>query len=220
MALFYYAQMSKYYERMRRLPMENKEILEIPLSNLGLDNSLPDPITYQYYKNLKERKIIINDQIDASIVETVMIPLLEMNNDGTGKPIEIILNTVGGSLFDGATLCNIIDNLKTSTTITVMTYAYSMGSILLMAGFDNPNVKKRCYTFSTALLHAGSSYLEGNSSSVKDQFNFYQKFEDIIKNYTLSHSKITPEEYEKMERYEWYMTSDIMLEKGLVDEII
>ena len=28
------------------------------------------------------------------------------------------------------------------------------------------------------------------------------------------------EEYEKMERYEWYMTSDIMLEKGLVDEII
>ena len=84
----------------------------------------------------------------------------------------------------------------------------------------NPNVKKRCYKFSTALLHAGSSYLEGNSTSVKDQFNFYQKFEDIIKDYTLSHSKITPEEYEKMERYEWYMTSDIMLEKGLVEEII
>lgn len=70
------------------------------------------------------------------------------------------------------------------------------------------------------LLHAGSSYLEGDSMSVKDQFNFYQKFEDVIKDYTLSHSKITPEEYEKMERYEWYMTSDTMLEKGLVDEII
>lgn len=200
--------------------MNKKEVLEIPLSELGLDNPLPDPITYQYYKNLKNRKIIINDQIDAGIVETVMIQLLEMDNDGTGKPIEIILNTVGGSLFDGAALCNIIDNLKTPTTITVMTYAYSMGSIVLMAGYDNPNVKKRCYKFSTALLHAGSSYLEGNSSSVKDQFNFYQKFEEIIKNYTLSHSKITPEEYEKMERYEWYMTSDIMFEKGLVDEII
>ena len=200
--------------------MKNKETLTIPLSDLGLDNSLPDPVTYQYYKNLKDRKIIINDQIDASIVEMVMIPLLEMDNDGTGRPIEIILNTVGGSLFDGATLCNIIDNLKSPTTITVMTYAYSMGSIILMSGFHNPNVKKRCYKFSTALLHAGSSYLEGNSTSVKDQFNFYQKFEDIIKDYTLSHSKITPEEYEKMERYEWYMTSDIMLEKGLVEEII
>ena len=111
--------------------MNNKDTLTIPLSDLGLDNSLPDPVTYQYYKNLKDRKIIINDQIDASIVEMVMIPLLEMDNDGTGRPIEIILNTVGGSLFDGATLCNIIDNLKSPTTITVMTYAYSMGSIIL-----------------------------------------------------------------------------------------
>lgn len=149
-----------------------------------------------------------------------MLPLLEMDNDGTGEPINIVLNTLGGSLFDGATLCNIIDNLKTPTTITVFTYAYSMGSILLMAGYNNPNVKKRCYKHSTALLHAGSSYLEGDSMSVKDQFNFYQKFEDVIKEYTLSHSKITPEEYDKMERYEWYMTSDTMLEKGLVDEII
>ena len=202
------------------MPMNNKEVLEIPLSDLVGDSSLPDPVTYQYYKQLKDRKIVINEQIDSNIVEMVMLPLLQMDNDGTGEPIEIILNTVGGSLFDGATLCNIIDNLKTPTTITVMTYAYSMGSIILMAGYNNPNVKKRCYKFSTALLHAGSSYVEGNSTSVKDQFNFYQKFEDIIKDYTLSHSKITPEEYEKMERYEWYMTSDIMLKKGLVDEII
>ena len=89
-----------------------------------------------------------------------------------------------------------------------------------MSRISNPNVKKRCYKFSTALLHAGNDYLEGNSSSVKDQFNFYQKFDDLIKNFTLSHSTITPEEYDKMERYEWYMTSDVMLEKGLVDEII
>lgn len=202
------------------MPMKNKDLLEVPLAELDLDKTLPSPVMYQYYRNLKDRKIIINEQIGSDIVENVMIPLLEMDNDGTGKPIEIILNTIGGSLFDGAALCNIIDNLKTPTTITVMTYAYSMGSIILMSGFNNPNVKKRCYKFSTALLHAGNDYLEGNSSSVKDQFNFYQKFDDLIKNFTLSHSTITPEEYDKMERYEWYMTSDVMLEKGLVDEII
>lgn len=200
--------------------MKNKEIIEIPLIGAQNDSTLPDPVIFQYYKNLENRKIVINDQIDSSIVETAILPLIEMDNDGTGKPIEIILNTVGGSLFDGASLCNIIDNLKTDTTITVITYAYSMGSILLMAGYNNPHVTKRCYKFSTALLHAGSSYLEGNGSSVKDQFNFYQKFEDVLKEYTLSHSKITPKEYEKMERYEWYMTSDMMMEKGLIDYII
>lgn len=182
--------------------------------------SLPDPCMYQYYKNLENRKILINDQIDASIVETAILPLLEMDNDGTGEPIEIILNTCGGSLFDGFSFCNIIDKLKTPTTITVVTYAYSMGGIILMAGKNNPNVKKRCYEHSTALLHSGSTYLAGNSTSVKDTFLFHQKFEEKIKEYTLSHSNITLEEYQGMERTEWYMDSNEMLEKGLVDEIL
>lgn len=196
------------------------DVLELDLSALMENGNLPDPVMYQYYKNLKERRIVINDSIGAEIVEMAILPLIEMDNDGSRKPIEIILCTTGGSLYDGLPLCNIIDNLKTPTTITVITYAYSMGGIILMAGYNNPNVKKRCYEFSTALLHSGSSYLEGNSSSVKDTFCFYQKFEEKIKNYTLSHTKITEEEYDKMERYEWYMDSQTMYEKGLIDEII
>ena len=200
--------------------IKNKETVQIPLEDLLADTTLPDPVIYQYYKNLNDRKIIINEAVTSNFVETVMLPLIEMDNDETGKEIEIILCTPGGSLFDGMPLCDIIDNLKTPTKITVLTYAYSMGGVILMAGYNNPNVTKRCYKHSTALLHSGGYYLEGNATSVKDQFNFYQEYEDKIKQYTLSHSKITEEEYDKMERYEWYMTSDIMLEKGLIDEII
>lgn len=196
------------------------DFIELDLNELLGSSGLPDPVMYQYYKNLGQRRIIINDAIGAEIVEMVILPLLEMDNDGSGKPIEIVLCTCGGSLFDGMALCDVIDNLKCPTTVTVITYAYSMGSIILMAGYNNPNVTKKCYKHSTALLHAGSTYLEGNSTSVKDQFAFNQKFEESVKQYTLSHSSITEEEYDKMERYEWYMTSDTMLEKGLVDEII
>ncbi len=195
-------------------------MLELDLNELLNGGSLPDPVMYQYYKNLKQRKIVINESIGAEIVEMVILPLLEMDNDGSGEPIEIVLCTCGGSLFDGMALCDVIDNLKCPTTITVITYAYSMGGIILMAGYNNPNVTRRCYKHSTALLHSGSTYLEGHSTGVKDQFEFNQKFEEKIKEYTISHSKISIEEYEKMERYEWYMTSDTMLEKGLVDEII
>lgn len=203
--------------------MINKDV-EIDLTDL-LEELLErptelSPAMYQYYKGLQNRTIIINEQITSDIVENVMLPLIEMDNDGTGKPITIRLSTVGGSLFDGITLCDIIDNVKTPTTIIVQTYAYSMGGIILMAGYNNPNVKKVCYKHSTALLHAGSTYLEGNSSSVKDQFHFHEKFEKKLKEYTLTHSKISEEEYDAMERYEYYMDSDTMLEKGLVDEII
>lgn len=197
-----------------------KETFEIGLDELLSNPTELTPTVYQYYKNLQNRTIIINDAITSDIVESVMLPLIEMDNDGTNEPITIRLSTVGGSLFDGITLCDIIDNLKTPTTVIVQTYAYSMGGIILMAGYNNPNVRKICYKHSTALLHAGSTYLEGNSTAVKDQFHFNQKFEQKLKDYTLSHSKITENEYDAMERYEWYMDSDTMLEKGLVDEVL
>jgi ATP-dependent protease ClpP protease subunit len=194
--------------------------LEVDLGELLSAPTELSPIMYQYYKGLKNRTIIINEQIGSDIVENVMLPLLEMDNDGSGKPITIYLSTIGGSLFDGMPLCDIIDGLKTPTTIIVPTYAYSMGGLILMSGFNNHNVKKICYKHSTALIHAGSTYLEGNSTSVKDTFDFHQKYEKKIKQYVLSHSRITEKEYEKMERYEFYMDSDTMLDKGLVDEII
>lgn len=178
------------------------------------------PAIYQYYKGLEQRRIILNDQIDAGIVETLILPLIDMDNDGSGDPIEIILSSPGGSVYDAMCACDIIDKLKTPTTIKVLGYAYSMAGLLLAAGYNNPNVKKVCYRFSTALLHAGSTYLEGSANIVKDTFHFTEKMDEEIKQYMLSHSKMTEEEYVKMERYEWYMTSDEMLRLGLVDEIL
>lgn len=192
--------------------------MEITLEKL-IDDSV-DAATYQYFKGLSERRIVFNDEVSEDIVEQVMLPLLEMDNDGSGDPIMIVLNTPGGSLFDGMPLCDIIDNLKTPTTIFVPSHAYSMGGFFLMAGYNNPNVKKVCYKHSTALLHGGSAYMEGSAAMVKDTFKFQERYDQKIKEYVLTHSKINEDEYERMERYEWYMTAEDMLDYGLVDEVI
>ena len=202
------------------MPMKNKETLTIPLSDLGLDNSLPDPVTYQYYKQLKDRKIIINDQIDSSIVETVMIPLLEMDNDGTGKPIEIIISTVGGEIYSGFNLVDQIEKAKSPVTIHIMSMAASMGFLIAMAGKNNPNVKTVCHPFSVGLLHSGSQYMEGSAHAVKDTFDFSQHYEEKIKSYILTHTKIDENLYEKIERKEYWMDADEMKRLGIVDEII
>ena len=44
-----------------------------------------DPVMYQYFKNLQNRTIIINEDISEASIETVVLPLLEMDNDGTGE---------------------------------------------------------------------------------------------------------------------------------------
>ena len=97
-------------------------------------------INAEYNRLLEERKILINDIISENTIEKVVMPLLRMDNDGSGKKITIYINTNGGSVYDGLVLCDIIEQLKTETEVIVLGYAYSMGSIILMSGKNNPNV--------------------------------------------------------------------------------
>lgn len=184
---------------------------------IQLPNS-PDPILYHYYKGLSNRTFYINCEIDSDLVDMVSVPLLMA--DTTGEPITIYLNTPGGSVFDGFNLADIISNLKSPTTIIVLGYAYSMGMYLLMAGSNKPNITRKCYPFSTGLMHGGSSLVQGTSSQVRDYHEFAERFDKKVENFVLANSNFTKEEYDKIERYELYLTAEEMLEKGLVDEII
>lgn len=206
----------------RNMELSDKEYIELA-EKLDAEQVIleeTDIINNQYENLLKNRIILINDTISDITIDKVVMPLLQMDNDGTGKKITIYINTNGGSVYDGLCLCNIIEGLKTETEIIVLGYAYSMGSIILMSGKNNPNVTRKCYTFSTALIHGGSAYVGGTASQVKDYFKFNEKFEKRIADFIVSHTNLTEDDYAAIERYEAYMDSDEMLEKGLVDEII
>ena len=198
-------------------------IIELTLEDLLAalqPTGLPDIVLYQYYKNLLNRKIIINEQIGDALMETAILPFIEMDNDGTGKPIEIIISTIGGEIYSGFNLVDQIEKAKSPVTIHIMSMAASMGFLIAMAGKNNPNVKTVCHPFSVGLLHSGSQYMEGSAHAVKDTFDFSQHYEEKIKNYILTHTKIDENLYEKIERKEYWMDADEMKRLGIVDEII
>lgn len=196
-----------------------KEYGAINLKDLLNDNAI-DPIQYQYFKGLENRKIVINDEITQDTIEMAVLPLIEMDNDGTGKHIEIILNTRGGSVYDGFQLIDVIEKLKTPTTIKVLGMAASMGALIAIAGHKNENVKTVCSTYSVFLIHSGSDCMAGTISMIKDQFHFSEKYERKIEDYILTNSNITKELYDEKSRYEWWFTAEEALEMGIVDEIV
>ena len=198
-------------------------LIEITLDELLNElqpKGLPDPILYQYYKNLLNRKIVINEQIGDALLETAILPFIEMDNDGTNKPIEIIISTVGGEIYSGFNFVDQIEKAKSPVTIHIMAMAASMGFLIAMAGKNNPNVKTVCHPFSVGLLHSGSQYMEGSAHAVKDTFDFSQHYEEKIKKYILSHTNIDEKLYDKIERKEYWMDADEMKRLGIVDESI
>ena len=187
----------------RNMELSDKEYIELA-EKLDAEQVIleeTDIINNQYENLLKNRIILINDTISDLTIDKVVMPLLQMDNDGTGKKITIYINTNGGSVYDGLCLCNIIEGLKTETEIIVLGYAYSMGSIILMSGKNNPNVTRKCYPFSTALIHGSSAYVGGTASQVKDYFKFNEKFEKRISDFIVSHTNLTEDDYVAIERY-------------------
>ena len=185
------------------------------------DQSNLDPVMYQYFNHYKNhRTIVFNRAVDDSIVESVILPLIEYENDSDTEPVKLIISTPGGSVSDGLILCNIIDNYKKPLEIYIYGYACSMGTIILCSGNNNPNVTKYCYPFSFGLFHAGYSAVEGEALSVEDQMAFNKQTHTMIRDYVVTNTRITAEEYKANERRQWYLTAKEMQEKGLIDIII
>lgn len=196
--------------------MDLQEFLQDPilLSNL-------DSVQYQYFYNLlNHRTIILNNDVDETLIENVVIPLLNFEKDDSQEPVNLLINTCGGRMHEGLLLCNIIDAYKKPLNITVLSYAYSMGTIIMCAGTKNPNIKRRCYPFSTFLIHAGEGGAVGETNVVRDLISFQDAMDKRLKDYVVSNTKITLDEYEKHERKQWFLTAQEALEKNLVDEVI
>lgn len=191
------------------------------LDELVAEPSNITPDMYQYWKGLKERRIILNEGISSSVIETVILPLREMDNDGSGEPIEIIMFSGGGDMFSGFALVDVIEKLKTPTTIYIMGLAASMACLIAMAHANNPNVKVVCSKYAVGLIHSGEISLGTQSANAaRDFMEFNRRYDEIVKNYIITHTQISEEIYEKIERQEYWMTAQQMLDLGIVSEIV
>ena len=194
------------------------ELVEINLNDLLSKANLPDPVMYQYYKGLQNNTIVINDEINDCFLEYATLPLMQMDRNPDIKEINIILNTPGGDVYDGFAFVSVLEKVSKPVTLRIVGMAASMGGLIAMA--KSPNLKVVCDKFAVGLIHSGSQYMSGSTHAVRDTFRFSEKYEEKIKQYILSHTKIDEDMYKEIERQEFWMDADAMLEYGIVDEII
>lgn len=192
--------------------------LEFDLNDLLNKGELPTPAEYQYYRNLQNNTIIINEEISDNLIELAILPILNMDEDPNVKEINIYLNTLGGDIYSGFAFVSVLERLKTKTTIHIVGMAASMGALIAMA--KSPKLKVVCDKWSVGLIHSGSQYMEGTTHAVRDTFKFSERYEAKIKEYILSHTNITEEIYKEIERQEFWMDAEDMLKYGIVDEIL
>lgn len=178
-----------------------------------------DAFDYQYWKGLKNRRILLFGEIGDSMVEEVIIPLMDMD-DGSGKEIELLVDSGGGDIMTLFKMIDVLDTIKTPVHIKVLTKACSAALLLLLGGKNNPNVRVSCSPSSIGLVHAGSTTLGTmDSNAANDVMNFLKRYDTKVKDLIMKRSKVDAKLYAKMAKKEWYMFGDEMLKYGFVDAL-
>lgn len=176
-----------------------------------------------FIEHLKERKIILNQDIDPSIIELVSMQILKWNEQDSEIPVEhrspikMYIYSGGGDVIAGLGL---IDVMKSSTTPI---HAYNMGICGSMAALIFICANRRfSYRNGTILLHDGSLHVASSGKKAKQTMEYYDKLDARLKQLVLDHTTITPQLYDEKSADEWFIFADESIEQGygIVDELI
>lgn len=193
--------------------------IEVDFEGVMLNAGMVDEMFH--LQDLKNRKLFLNEDISQCTVADVVKNIMQYNCDDKGipyeqrKPILLYVVSNGGEVDSGFELIDIILNSKTPVYTINLGYQYSMGFLIGLAGH-----KRYASKHAKFLMHDGSSFVYDSGAKVQDRIKFDMKAEERTKEYILSRSNLTSEEYDSKFRIEWYMFADEAKEKNFVDYII
>ena len=195
--------------------------ITIESASSSADNlALPDPALVTYYKNLDNRTLWIDSQIDDVTLELEKF-IMAWNREDFGKPVEervpitLLFLSPGGDLEINNSLVDAITLSKTPIIGVNCGMAASAACFIFLA------CHKR-YTFpnATFLIHQGAGSFSGSYEDVVAAILNYQRQIDHLGNYILSRTTISPEEFNENFSTDWYINAEEAVERGICSKII
>ena len=175
----------------------------------------------------KDRVFMLGDQVTQASVSSIIKSIWEINIEDTEKenqikdyqrqPIHLILNTYGGSVYDGLGLISAMEVSETPIHVTVLGSAMSMGLFILTAGHH-----RRMHAYSTLMYHQISSVSADKLEGIKKDLAEGQRLEELCEEILLKRTILTAKDLEdhKKSKGEWYIDAVTAAKYGIVDEII
>lgn len=199
--------------------MGNYFEFDVELDKSLAENGMIDELFY--LKDLRQRKLFLNADIDQFTVADIVKNIMQYNCDDREipteerKPILLYVVSNGGDVDAGFELIDVIQSSKTPVYTINLGFQYSMGFLIGLAGHKRFATKNARF-----LMHDGTSFCYNSGTKVQDQLAFQKEVDERVKDYILSRSKISSELYDSKLRVEWYQFADEAKKNGFVDEII
>jgi len=165
--------------------------------------------------NFHNRKIVLCGDVDERLAYKIMGKLIALDTIDPSKPIELIINSCGGSCPDGMAIAEAIVQIDAPVHTIIMGEADSMGGIISIVGSKRSATRNSIW-----MTHDMEIYLEDYLSKINDRVKFLNKYMKMMDALYTTHTKLTKQEIKKATTGELWLFADEMLKKGVIDEII
>ena len=168
---------------------------------------------------LKERIILLSEQVDSASASLVIAQLLFLDAEDPGKDIYLYINSPGGSITDGMAIYDTIQYIKSDVCTICVGMAASMGAVLLASGTKG---KRYALPNSEILIHQPliGGGLSGQATEVKIHADHLVATREKLNKVLSERTGQSIETIQKDTERDNYMTAQQAKEYGLIDEIM
>ena len=170
-----------------------------------------------YSRLLKDRVIMLSDEIDDNVASVVTAELLFLEADDPDKDINLYINSPGGSVTAGLAIYDTMNYIKPDVSTICIGLGASMGAFLLSSGAKG---KRYALPNSEIMIHQPLGGYQGQASDIQihadNILRTKQKLNEIL-------AANTGQDLETIVRdtdRDNFMTADQAKEYGLIDKVI
>ncbi|WP_300402788.1 ATP-dependent Clp protease proteolytic subunit [Nocardioides sp.] len=166
---------------------------------------------------LHQRIIVLGQQVDDDIANTICAQLLLLSAEDPGRDISLYINSPGGSVSAGLAIYDTMRLIPNDVSTLAMGLAASMGQFLLTAGTPD---KRFALPNSRILLHQGSAGIGGSAVDIEIQAENLEHMKNVMMQITAEHTGQPVERVERDALRDRWFTAAEAVDYGFVDAVL
>ncbi len=165
---------------------------------------------------LKERIVFLGTPINDQVANVIVAQLLFLNHEDPKREIQMYINSPGGVINAGLAIYDTMQLIEAPISTIAVGLAASFGTILLTAGTG----RRYALPNATIHLHQPLGGAEGQATDIEIAAKEILRKRDQLNGILTRHTKMTPELIKQYTDRDFYMTPELAVELGVIDEVM
>lgn len=170
-----------------------------------------------YSRLLKDRIIMLGDEINDQVANSVIAQLLFLEADNPEKDISIYINSPGGSTTAGFAILDTMEYIKPDISTICIGMAASFGAMLLLAGTKG---KRFALPNSEIMIHQPLGGARGQATEIEISARRILKLREHINEMISERTGQPVEKIAKDTDRDYFMSAQEAQDYGIIDKII